>query len=110
MFYFVPISTGTFDVQSIEKLEDPPGNFCVHCKFANGSNAIGCNIKLEEIMTEQRAYRNTSSPTCLNVAEGGNYTLIIYDIEETTEISVQAAVKETVFIMGASMLTFLSLL
>lgn len=100
MFHSVSISTGTFDVQNIEPLEDPPGNFCVHCIFANGSNAKGCHIKLEETMSESRAYRNTSSPTCFEVAEGGNYTLIVYDIEETSEISTQAAIKTTIIAMG----------
>lgn len=109
MFHSVSISTGTFDVQSIEPLEDPPGNVCVHCIFANGSNAKGCHIQLEETMSESRAYRNTSSPTCFEVAKGGNYTLIVYDIEETSEISTQAAIKTTIIAMGPikrSMLTF----
>jgi len=95
-------------VQNIATLEDPPGTFCVHCKFANGSNAKGCHIKLEEIMTESTAYRNTSSPTCFEVAEGGNYTLRVYDIEETAEISTQAAIRRSIIVMGKSMLTFLS--
>lgn len=108
MFYSVSISTGTFDVQNIETFEDPPGNICVHCIFANGSNAKGCHIQLEETMSESIAYRNTFGPTCFEVAEGGNYTLIVYDIEATSEISARAAIRTTIIAMGTSMLTFLS--
>lgn len=108
------ISTGTFDVQNIELLEDPPGNFCVHCIFANGSKAKGCHIKLEESMTESKAYRNTSSHACIQVAEGGIYTLTVYDIEENetnaiTGISaLRPAINRMIVILGPSMLTFLS--
>ena len=104
------IYAGTFDVQNIEFVENPLGQACMQCIFANGSNAKGCHIKLalEEIMAESKAYRNTSLPICFQVAEGGNYTLLVYDIEETTEISTQPAINETIAVTGPSMLTFLS--
>lgn len=111
---FTSISTGTFDVQNIELLEDPPGNFCVHCIFANGSKAKGCHIKLEESMRESKAYRNTSCYACIQVAERGTYTLTVYDIEENeadaiTEISaLRPAINRTIFILGSSTLIFLS--
>ena len=112
-FCMINFTTGTFDVQNIEKLEEPPGNFCIHCIYAIGSIAKGCRIKMEEIMTESKAYRNTSQPACIQVTTGGNYTVTAYDIEGnetdgTTEISaLRPAINRTMVVLGPSMLTFL---
>ena len=98
-------------MQNIENLEEPPGNFCVHCIYAIGSKAKGCRIKLEEIMTESKAYRNTSQHACIQVTTAGNYTVTAYDIEEdetdgTTEISaLRPAINRTIVVLGSSMLT-----
>lgn len=110
IYIFTFTFTGTFDVQKIT-IENHPEQICVHCIYANGSNAKGCRIKLEEIMTELKTYRNTSRPACFPLAEEGNYTLMVYDIEEnetdeTTEVSVPAII-ERIAIAGPSML-FLS--
>jgi len=79
----VSIFPGTYDVQKVGELtEEPPGNFCAQCIFVEGSKAKGCCIRLEEIGKESKAYRDATSPTCIQVAKGGNYTLLVYDIEE----------------------------
>ena len=111
---FVFISTGTFDVQNIEHFEDPLGSICVLCIFANRSNAKGCHIKLEETMENSNSYRNTSRPACFRVTEGGNYTLLAYDIEENetdapTDFSARRpAINRTIVATGPGMLSFLS--
>ena len=65
-------------------------------------------------MTESRAYRTMSSSTCFKVSEGGNYTLLVYDIEEdetdaTTETSaLKPAISRMIAVIGSSTLIFLS--
>lgn len=85
----VSVFAGTFDVQNVSELtEEPPGNFCTQCIYVEGSKAKGCCIRLEEIGKETKAYRDETFPTCIQVANGGNYTLLVYDIEENeTEVT-----------------------
>ena len=54
----------------------------MQCVFVEGSKARGCCIKLEEIEEESKANRDATYPACIEVAKGGNYTLLVYDIEE----------------------------
>lgn len=55
-----------------------------------------------------------SSSTCFKVSEGGNYTLLVYDIEEdetdaTTETSaLKPAISRMIAVIGSSTLIFLS--
>ena len=77
----------THHVTSVTAFID--GSICVECSFANGSDALGCEVEFRDRITDEcdpctrftiyRISNSSSAFKCISHTSEGNFSVVAYD-------------------------------
>ena len=78
------------------------GSICVKCSFANGSDALGCEVEFRDRITDKcepcirytiyRILSSSSAFKCISHAYEGNFSVVAYDKDANKTSWLRAAV------------------
>ena len=89
-------------MKSVTAFIESNGSICVECSFANGSDALGCEVEFRDGMTDDcepcikyaiyRISNSSSAFKCISHTCEGNFSVVAYDIVGNETSQLRAAV------------------